>query len=156
MKVRIELKRPTKGKGLAAAVQKAVAAATREEADEVQDELEGTTRTWKRQPRFGIKRGQRETIISTADAVYGYVDAGTKPHLILPKKRMLVFNAGGTPKTQPGVLTPGSGSKGTTPVFVRAVHHPGTKARNFTKIIARRSRGRYPTRVQDAIKRGIA
>lgn len=54
----------------------------------------------------------------TVGALWGWINRGTKPHVILPRfKRALAFVVGGAA------------------VVVRRVRHPGTKARNHTKRI---------------------
>lgn len=106
----------------------------------VQSMLEDTTSTWKHEVRFAISApswDKRE--ISTNDEVYGYVNFGTRPHLIGPRNaRYLRFASNYTAKTRPGVIGSGPGGPSGSMVFFRGVvMHPGTKPRKFTKEIAK-------------------
>jgi len=44
-----------------------------------------TTQTWKHQPEFRIESSPGRRLIYTDDEIYGWVDAGTRPHIIRPK-----------------------------------------------------------------------
>lgn len=48
--------------------------------------------------------------------------------------------------TIPAAVTSGSssGARGDTRVFAKVVHHPGTKPRNFTKLVQRQIQGQIP------------
>lgn len=119
----------------------AVQKGMREAAEAVKADAEKSTATWKHKVNFIIQQDGPNFIIATNDEIYGYVDEGTKPHVIVPKRgRVLRFAAGGRPKTTPGKLTSGSGSAGGDIVFTPRVNHPGTKARLFTKQLAERWR----------------
>lgn len=103
-----------------------------------QELMERGVRTWSNKPTITISRTADGVAFGTDDPIYGYVNDGTKAHTIAPKRgRFLAFGAGGRAKTQPGVVGSGGGARGDTRVFARVVRHPGTKARGFTKVIAR-------------------
>jgi hypothetical protein len=106
-------------------------------------EFQQTTRSWRHKPDFRIaKDGDDRVTVGTDDEVYGYVDQGTRPHVIRPRRgRFLRFQAGARAKTTPGSLSSGGGGGGTT-TFRRGVNHPGTKARGFSELIAKRAEGR--------------
>jgi hypothetical protein len=106
-------------------------------------EFQQTTRSWRHKPTFRIaKDGDDRVTVGTDDEVYGYVDQGTRPHVIRPRRgRFLRFQAGARAKTTPGSLSSGGGGGGVT-TFRRGVNHPGTKARGFSELIARRAEGR--------------
>lgn len=131
-------KRPS-GADYARAIQKAA----EKTANLTKRDLEATVRTWKHKPVFDVtveQHGDTYSITaSTDDEIYGYVDSGTRPHIIRPRRsRYLRFRVGGAPKTRTGIIGSQSGSPGTdwrSPFFVL---HPGGKARNFTKTIAKR------------------
>lgn len=113
-----------------------------------------TTQTWKNRPTFTIGKGDNERTVATDDAIFGYVDAGTKPHIIAPKNgKALAFGVGGSPKTRPGVIASGAGSAGSAVILRRKpVRHPGTKARNFSQVIAKKWRdGELRKAIQTAI-----
>ena len=100
-------------------------------------DFDTTTQTWKHRPTFTIESEPGKRIIATDDTIYGYVDEGTKPHIIAPKNgKVLVFGIGGKAKTAPRVIGSKAGSKGGAQVITpKPVHHPGTEAREFAKTI---------------------
>lgn len=106
-------------------------------------DFEATTATWKHKPVFTVDvstKGQGPAVlVGTSDQIYGYVNDGTKPHVIRPKRgRVLRFASGYTAKTSPGVIGSGAGGASGGAIFSRQVNHPGTKARNFDEIIAKK------------------
>lgn len=120
-----------------------------------------TTATWKHKPKFSSKvmlgQGAITVQIETDDAVAKYVDEGTRPHIIRAKtKRGLLFKGRlrrGKPKTIPNVVgsfpsTPGEGW-----TRKNAVKHPGTKARNFTKHIAKTTKTELQRETKNALAR---
>lgn len=126
-------------------IEAAVREGMEEAADETKSMLERTTSSWQNQPTFTIEQQSDGFTVGTNDPIYGYVDEGTKPHIITPKRaRRLVFNVGGRAKTAPNVIGSTSGARGDTRVFAKMVRHPGTKPRNFTKIVQRQIQGQIP------------
>lgn len=111
-------------------------------ASQMRRDFEKTVSTWKKKPKFKIKKVRGSSIsytVSTGNAIYGYVTLGTVPHIIRPKRaKMLRFYTGGSPKTTPNILKSGPGTAGTNLRFAKLVKHPGTEARNFHIIIAKR------------------
>ena len=96
-----------------------------------------TTQSWSKRPTFTIESEPGKRTVATENEVYGYVDEGTKPHLITAKSpnKPLTFGVGGSPKTTPRVIGSYSGRKGTTIVRAQVVHHPGSAARDFSETI---------------------
>jgi len=91
--------------------------------------------------------------------IWIYVDQGTKPHPIFPKKPggVLAFQ-GGTyvPKTlaKPARTVYGGGTvKNPKPVFAKSVQHPGSEARGFTKQIAKDIQPEFKREVENAFRR---
>lgn len=137
----------------------------RREADAVRrdmlDDFQRTTATWKHKVKFTSKvsanaaAGGVRIEVSTKDRVYGYVDEGTRPHIIRPKRAKALAFPGGKykPKTQPQVIlsTPG-GSSGKT-VVRPEVHHPGTEARKFSETIKKSYSKEFRRRMQNALDR---
>lgn len=124
----------------------------------ITEDFEKTTATWKHQPEFKSRVTLGKTvnlIVGTTDEIYGYVDRGTKPHIIRPKKAKVLAFPGGKyhAKTKPRFIgsMPG-GSSGAT-VFSQEVHHPGTKARKFTEELFKRWRSRIYNSVSVAFSR---
>jgi len=126
---------------------------------EIVKDFESTVATWSKKPDFKFTSSSAQNTpsltinIETDDPIYGYVDEGTKPHIIAPvKAKRLFFAVGGTAKTQPNVIGSSAGSKGTSPVVALVVNHPGTKARNFTKKIESKWRGEFGKRMLAVMK----
>jgi len=100
-----------------------------------------TTQTWRHKPTFVAVReftpNSYGVIVGTDDPVYGYVDRGTRPHIIEPKGPgyPLRFRSGYNAKTTPGVLGSQNGGAFGNSVHAWRVHHPGTQARKFTEMI---------------------
>lgn len=136
-------------KGFAAqmkALPKAVKVGMRQAAEAVKADYETSTATWDHGVTFTIAEAGDTFTVGTDDTIYGYVDRGTRAHVIAPRHgKVLRFGVGGSPKTRPGQLRSGSGSAGSTVVIRPRVNHPGTAARGFTKLVAQRwKRGVQP------------
>lgn len=121
----------------------------------VKREYQITVRTWKRKPDFEVTQDPDSAEVSTDNPIYGYVDKGTKPHIIRPKTaKTLRFNtAGFVSKTVAGRLSPRAGRSAKPPTaYPMEVRHPGTKARGFSELIAKRSIARLTKNINKAIK----
>lgn len=96
-----------------------------------------TAQTWSHKPSFAIEApNDNERIVGTNDDIYGYVDEGTRAHVIVARGKTLAFPSGYKAKTRPRVIgSSGGGGKGAT-VFTKRVQHPGTDAREFSETIA--------------------
>ena len=130
-------------------------------AEDVQTDFDKTTQTWTHKPAWTqtTKAGDRraEFAVLTSDEIYGYVDRGTKPHIIRPKRATrLAFAPGGSPKTTPRVIGSTSGSRGGTTVYSKGVQHPGTKPREFEKTLATKWRKLFGGRMKTAMARAAA
>lgn len=110
----------------------------------IRDDFNRTIRTWRRKPKFdkvGPRRlsGRLAVDVFTEDEIYFYVEAGTRAHIIRPRTaRRLRFQPRYTAKTRPGVVGSRAGGPRGPFVTARSVVHPGTKARGFSKLIAKR------------------
>lgn len=99
------------------------------------------TQTWQHKPTFDIASPDPYTReVSTDHEVFGMLNVGTKPHEIRPKKPrgILRFMTPFTSKTLPNQIMSRSGSKGSQEVVAHVVHHPGTRARQWNKVIAKK------------------
>lgn len=121
-----------------------------------------TVRTWKGKPTF------KGRFFATADQIgvdvtpqgpnaqkWIWLTLGTRKKYPIPKsgRRLLRFRAGYRAKTRVRVIgSRGGGSFGPT-VFAQRVIHPGIKAREFEKEMARRLRKRFKKRVERALRR---
>lgn len=96
-----------------------------------------TTQTWGNKPTFTIESpSPYERSIGTDDDVYTMLNEGTKAHEIRPKRgKVLRFQTPFRSKTVPREIMSSAGSKGKVEIFSRAVHHPGTKPREWDAAI---------------------
>lgn len=132
----------------------------RREVVNVKRELELPTRRWKHKVVFYEKQpsgAQSSGVeIATDSRIFKYVDQGTKPHIIKPRKaKVLAFNSIFKPQTKPNSLNSSAGRNSPPKIFTSLVHHPGTKARNFTRLVLKRSRNRFPKAVDKAIRLAV-
>lgn len=88
--------------------------------------------------------------------IWRYVDEGTKPHVILPRKEggRLIFRTGYSPRTLPVAQAHvGTGIASGNFVSVQQVNHPGTEARDFGKQIAEDYKPEFRRRIENAFRR---
>lgn len=133
--------------------------------DEVKEgvlvDFESTVSTWLTPVSF---RGQK--IITTSGIgiqvqpsgggaeIWSYVNEGTRPHVIRPKfARSLAFRSGYRPKTRPGRIKSGSGGPSGSTLFAQQVMHPGTEARDFTRLIAEKWKPEFKRIGENAMRR---
>ena len=111
-----------------------------------------TTQTWEHRVKFVIHSKTGERTITTGDKIYGYVDRGTRAHVIRPRNgKRLAFKGNYRAKTSPNTIGSRSGGASGATIFAKAVRHPGVKARNFSKIIAAKWSKQLPAIMQRAI-----
>lgn len=114
-----------------------------------------TTRTWNHKPDFDITvtRGNDFTITAgTDDRIYGWVDAGTKAHTILPKRsKYLRYSSGYRAKTRVGIIGSNPGGAFGSTVFSAKVRHPGFPGRKFIAKIRSRRQVTFQQEVSHAI-----
>lgn len=132
-----------------------VGAAQQAAAEEALRRYERITSDWKTKVTFHIRKLKGGVAVGTRNKVFNFVDKGTKPHIIRPKRsRVLRFQASYKAKTRPGSLTSGGGgATGSTVFTARPVQHPGTQAREFTPRIAAEMRKVYSREMRKAISR---
>lgn len=111
-----------------------------------------TTATWQHTVSFETTEPDAaRRVVGTDDEIYGYVNAGTRPHVIVAHGKALAFGVGGRPKSRPGYIGANAGSTGKGTVFRRMVNHPGTTARGFDTAIATKWQEQLPIIMQRAI-----
>lgn len=121
---------------------------------------------WKHRPKFIHQLTARSDLIRVTSKptgdnakIYKWVDKGTKKHIIRPKKAggVLRFRTGYFARTQPiakANVGPGIAVGGWR--SAKEVHHPGTKARKFTRKFFEQTESGFKKRITLAIRRGIA
>jgi hypothetical protein len=111
-----------------------------------------TTQTWKTDVTFSIKKRNKARRVTTSNRIYGYVNDGTRPHIIRPKRaRVLTFLTPYRAKTKPRKIRSGRGGVGNTIIYTKIVQHPGTQAREFDKTIQEKWQRALPTTMQRTI-----
>ena len=126
--------------------------------NDMRKDFQATTQSWNHKVNFTVDVGTKgqgpAVLVGTDDVIYGYVNDGTKAHIIRPvKAKALSFLGGGyTAKTSPGMIGSGSGGSSGAMVHAKVVHHPGTKARKFDKVIAKKWQSRFKQEMQDAMR----
>lgn len=118
----------------------------------VKVDFQVTTQTWVTKPDFVIEDSPGKRTISTDNEIYGYVNDGTRPHIIAAKNaKQLVFGVPYGAKTAPKVIGSTAGRRGKTIVRKKTVQHPGTEARAFDEVIADKWAEQLPVTLQRAI-----
>jgi hypothetical protein len=130
-------------------------------ADDMLLDLELAVATWDHKVKFeeevNVTTSLVEILVGTDDEIFRYVDEGTKPHPIMPKKPggKLRFQSGYKAKSTPGVQVSSVGGPFGDVVYAKGVQHPGTKARNFTGQLTLRWRIQVYRRLNLAIQRAV-
>lgn len=132
----------------------------RREVVNVKRELALPTRRWKHKVEFYEKPAEGAQSsgvdVGTEDKPYQWTDKGTKPHIIRPKKaKALAFNSVFRAKTKPDSLNSSAGTSKAPVAFAQEVHHPGSRARGFTKLVLKRSKARFPKAVDKAVRLAV-
>lgn len=125
------------------------------------------TADWAHKVEFKARKVMTEKMIAidvwaTGEnkAIWRYVNEGTKPHVIRPRRaKSLRFRWGGPgsykPKTAVGGGYGGPGVPSGPERHFMYVNHPGNDAREFEKHIANKMRTWYRGRIEAAFKRGV-
>lgn len=107
------------------------------------------TEQWESPPfmRSDIRGSAQVTMIVhpvTQVDKYQRLDFGTRPHVIRPRKAngVLKFQPGYSSSTYPNQLWSRRARRSGRFIYVKMVHHPGLKARNFSKQVAKIERPR--------------
>lgn len=135
----------------------------------VKPEFQAVTRDWKTPVNWAIKvrvtqAEIRAEIVPTGKGktIFGYVDKGTRPHVIKPKGQrrrrggaaLLAFQTGYDARTQPvAQANAGSGRASGGWVFARQVNHPGTAARLFSETIHKQTDPEFRRMVENLMRR---
>ena len=142
-----------------------IAAEYKKVAESIQFDLEQATASWEHQPKWErsveILSDKIVVAVTTDDPAFQYVDLGTKAHDIEgkvtaanPTGRLAFMTTGFKAKSSPSSLSSSYGSPAGPPLARPAVvHHPGIKARNFTKKIRQAWQKKIRARVDPFIKR---
>jgi hypothetical protein len=121
-------------------------------------------RPWSHKPTFRAEYSKSAAIRTVKvvaqgrhKAIWGYVDLGTKPHVIRAKnKPFLAFQSGYSARTAPvAKFNQGTGQKFGAWRRKKQVNHPGNAPRKFTETFFKELSPPFPDRIQAAVKRGL-
>ena len=117
-----------------------------------------TSATWEHDPVYTVKAQKDGRLVGTKDEVWLMLNKGTRAHDIYPRNaRMLRFPGGPySPKTRPGFIGSQAGGASGAIIFRRFVHHPGTKPRGWSTIIAKKWRSRVAQFTQRQINKELS
>jgi hypothetical protein len=136
-------------------------------------DYEGTVETWHLEDIDGTTKNGKPVFVAetslavagprlevyTMNAIYRYVDGGTKPHDIWAgwytgksEHKALAFASAWSPKTTPNSLKSGAGSKGEVDTYTPYAEHPGAKARNFSEMIAKKNEKVFRAEMEKGMK----
>ena len=128
--------------------------------DGVQADFESTVSTWSTQVGFATRLSvgnditMRVTPSGDGAEIWGYVNEGTRAHVIRPRTaRALSFRSGYRAKTRPGRIRASSGGPSGSSVFTQQGYHPGTEARDFTGAIADKWKPEFKRIGENAMRR---
>lgn len=114
-----------------------------------------TTVKWKRKPKWEtiVRMGPRaiEVLVGTDNEIYGYVDLGTRPHIILPRRRKVLRWIGKSYGGRGGRGRPRKSDY----VFAAHVFHPGFKGYHHSERIAKKWNKLFKRRMEAALRRGV-
>jgi len=142
--------------------------AVRQYGNDIQKEFDGIVSDWsaKNRPRFTLKHQitSNEIVVEVRPAknkagkIFGWVDRGTGPYIIRPKRSnkrgRLLFRTNHLPLTLPIARAHvGPGVANGPWRSARVVHHPGIKARKFGETIANRTRPKFRREVENMFRR---
>lgn len=116
---------------------------------------------WSNKPSFGWAQQRSADQMSitmypqgAGTDIWILVNAGAKPHTILPTSRsFLIFRPGYRASTTPGTLQSRRAYRSGRYIRARKVNHPGFEAREFTKTIAEEYHNPFMNEMQDALNR---
>lgn len=138
------------------AIKEAIQSELNSVAEEAGQELATLTQAWRDKPAFKIKVSPWKIVVTTSDKVFGILNKGAPPHVILPKNaEKLRFQEGYRAGTSPDSLSSVRGESFGGEVFAREVMHPGIAPRNFTSTLAKKLQRKIPAEVQKAIGRAL-
>ncbi len=107
-------------------------------AENAKSKFENITSSWKESVSFKEEHSSNKASVTTDNAVFGYVNSGTRPHKIIPgAAKMLQFKTGYRPKTTPNSLGVSSSSYSGATIVRKSVNHPGSAPRNFDTEISK-------------------
>ncbi len=126
-------------------------------AEDAKKDFEKTVETWSDKPEFEIEKRPRSYAVVTDDDKYHFVDKGTRPHKIpVGELGFLAFRGSYQAKTTPRVIASRQGgASGAYSYTTKDIQHPGTEARQFSKIIHAKWEKETVKRIRSTLKGGV-
>ena len=134
----------------------------------IQKDMEQLTSTWDDQPVYKVSTHVTARVPSpsvevyTTDKRWKWIDKGTKPHAIWAgaytgksKAKTLAFPSIFSPKSRPNKLRAYRGKRGGPTVFRPYVEHPGTKPRNWTRLLEKRHSKRFRREMEKTMREAV-
>lgn len=146
-------------------IEQEVYSTTYDTAEELKEKHREVVRDWTHKPGFRQQTYSSPAVFSIKIVptgryapIYGYVDKGTKPHLIAAKNAPLLhFQTGYSARTAAvAKFNQGTGTASGPWIAKQQVNHPGTEAREFGKTFLEELSPTFGQRIQAAIKLGVA
>lgn len=142
-------------------------AAVREHGNTLKAEFQGIVSDWEHQPDFVVETKVTASAIAVevrprkrrkASDIFGWVDKGTKPHVIRPKRSnkrgRLAFRLGYSALTRPIARAHvGTGQANGPFVMPAEVHHPGTTPRRFSETVQQRTYPAFRKLIESTFRR---
>lgn len=126
----------------------------------VQKDFESTVATWSTEVTFATRLTVGNAITMRVNPsgsgaeIWGYVNAGTRPHIIRARNaRSLAFRSGYRAKTRAGRIASGGGGPSGDTVHAQQVMHPGSEPRDFTGQIAEKWKPEFKSIGENAMRR---
>lgn len=131
--------------------------ALRTAADDMRADFQETTATWDHAVSFDVDKLPKGYGVKTDDDIWNMLNAGTPPHEIMPKDPdgVLAFQSEYQAKTRAAWIGSKEGGPSGDAVFARAVQHPGTQARRWSKTIYDKWQDKVTKYVRDALRAGV-
>jgi hypothetical protein len=140
---------------IAKEIQKSTQQAVKKENEKTIRALKQATAQWKKPAEFETVETDDGATIMTEDQRYTWVDEGTKPHAILPKKsRFLRFRPGDGVRNEIA-RRQSMAAASDVAVYAKAVQHPGIRPRNITERVMLRREKDIVKAIEDAVEKAI-
>lgn len=142
-------------KEIALDVDKSAKNAIAEYQKRITKDLEKSTQAWSKPVEFEINENKESVTISTEDNRYQWVDEGTKPHDIRPKKaRTLRWLPGGKVRNEIA-RRQANAERRDVAIYATKVSHPGIRPRSITARVMKRHESKIVSSVSDAIMKAV-
>lgn len=136
-------------------IEKETKKAMRKQQKDLIRELKSETSKWKKPAEYeAVETDDGATIVTDDDRVT-WIDEGTAPHSITPKRhRFLKFRPGDHVRNEIARRQASVASQDVA-VYAKTIHHPGIKPRNFIEKVMQRQEKDVMSAIEDAVEKAI-